>query len=685
MAWHAETAPLTPEDPRALGGYRLHGRLGAGGQGVVYLGADGSGRHVAVKTLRAPSGIARERFAAEAEHVMRVPRFCIAAVLAADAYADPPYVVSEYVPGPSLAAAVRRRGPHTGGDLDRLAVATATALIAIHQADVVHLDFKPANIIVGADGPRVIDFGIARLRETITGGAARIGTPAYMAPEQAHGDVLPGPATDLWAWALTMVFAATGRDVFRGGSVRDILAKVGAGAPVPTALDRPLADAVAECLSADPRRRPTARRVLGLLTGLPGTLTDGQAMSQGADLASGSAGFAAMAEEALRRGRYALAIRYADQGLARADGQEALRLTRDEARCHRVRGLAERALREGDGLEDLELAYEIDPEDSEFTLTYARALDEDGHHDEAFALAPDDPGIAGAWVEALVERYRTDPGEVNDTQSGTALRLCPDDRRVVLMRAGVLARTDGGLPEASTLVSGDSDLSWRLASSLAQGRPSQIRAAARLAPSLATDAYSALLTDPLESEPTFAHLRGLWPDLPEEERQRLSDAVADRLATLVPSPSAPFDRDTLHAFSREVCTGMLDLGPPDGLRLRGRRVLAGVGIWIGVFAVVLVTAAFCSWIAVFFGVALKVGDGETTDADNTLFVAGLIGASVLSLVASLWFATFYLRRLRARGARTLTLHRANPPWAPYLRAHDTGSFDDPFLGDAHFD
>lgn len=196
---------LRSGDPEVVGGYRLLGRLGQGGQGTVYLGASVDGSRVAVKTLNADDAADprhRDRFVREADAARRVASFCTAAVLAADFAASPPYIVSEFVDGPSLRDVVRRDGPLAGGDLYRVAVATVTALVAIHEAGVVHRDFKPSNVLLGPGGARVIDFGIAQAVEstkTLTDSVA--GTPAYMSPEQVRdGGGRVGSAADMFAW-----------------------------------------------------------------------------------------------------------------------------------------------------------------------------------------------------------------------------------------------------------------------------------------------------------------------------------------------------------------------------------------------------------------------------------------------------------------------------------------------------
>ncbi|MEW2360004.1 serine/threonine-protein kinase, partial [Spirillospora sp. NPDC029432] len=263
---------LRAADPAAIGPYRLLGRLGEGGQGVVYRAEEPrGGGTVAVKRLRAGLGDdpeARARFIRELDTAKRVARFCTAAVLDADVDGDRPYIVSEYVDGPSLARVVRERGPRGGGALDRLAVGTAAALVAIHQAGVVHRDFKPHNVLLGPDGPRVIDFGIARALDagTITSSGQGVGTPAYMAPEQLRGE-RAGPAADVFAWAGTMVFASCGRPPFGSDNLQAVAYRVQTGEPDLGALEGPLRELAARCLSKDPALRPPASEILRTLLG----------------------------------------------------------------------------------------------------------------------------------------------------------------------------------------------------------------------------------------------------------------------------------------------------------------------------------------------------------------------------------------------------------------------------------
>jgi predicted Ser/Thr protein kinase len=256
--------PLEPGDPARLGRFELLGRLGEGGQGVVYLGR-GTGpeeERVAVKVLRSSAdALVLERLARELAAVHQVQPFVTARVIEATTDGDRRYVVSEFIDGPSLQERLDTKGPLAEGELLRLAVGTATALTAIHGAGVVHRDFKPANVLLGPDGPRVVDFGIARLTDVATITSGVIGTPSYIAPEQLAGE-RPTSAVDIFAWAATMIYAATGRMAFGADSMPAMMYRIMNAEPDLAGVPPSLVPLLRQCLAKDPLRRPSARDVL---------------------------------------------------------------------------------------------------------------------------------------------------------------------------------------------------------------------------------------------------------------------------------------------------------------------------------------------------------------------------------------------------------------------------------------
>jgi WD40 repeat protein len=278
--------PLRPGDPAKLGRYRLASRLGSGGQGVVYEGYDDAANRVAVKVLHAYlSGDSplRRRFTREVTAAQQVASFCTARILDHDLEGERPYIVSEFVPGPSLRAAVTQEAPLSGDPLHRLAVGVATALTAIHQANVVHRDLKPENVLLGPDGPRVIDFGIARaagLSMTSTGELA--GTPMYMAPELFSGGRAE-PAADVFAWGAVVLFAATGRDAFTAPTTIAVINRLLNHDPGLDVLPDGLRGLVRAALSKDPAARPSAQRLLLTLLGGGGRTM----LAEGAQAAAG--------------------------------------------------------------------------------------------------------------------------------------------------------------------------------------------------------------------------------------------------------------------------------------------------------------------------------------------------------------------------------------------------------------
>jgi predicted Ser/Thr protein kinase len=253
-------SPLQPGDPVRLDRYELVGRLGQGGMGVVFLGQDDLGL-VAIKTI--PSAYVsdeevRRRFRREAEAASRVPRRCTAQVYESDFQHDPPFIVSEYIKGPTLAAEVKKRGPLPAPRLYGVAIGVAAALRQIHQVPIVHRDLKPQNVLLSPYGPRVIDFGIARVPDQTASSSGHImGTPAYMAPEHFDHREVDRPA-DVFAWGSVMAFAGTGRPPFGEGSSPQIGYRIIHDPPDLEGLDPTMRRLVEAALRKDPGQRPTA-------------------------------------------------------------------------------------------------------------------------------------------------------------------------------------------------------------------------------------------------------------------------------------------------------------------------------------------------------------------------------------------------------------------------------------------
>jgi hypothetical protein len=263
-----EMLALRDMDPREVGGYRLLGRLGEGGQGVVFLAEGPDGSPAAVKLLPPTTDPqVRSRFLKEVAAAQRVARFCTAQVLDAGIFERRPFIVSEYVSGPSLVEVVEQLGPRGAATLERIAVATLTALGAVHAAGMVHRDFKPGNVLLGPDGPVLIDFGLAAVPGMTTmgpSGQAAIGTPAFMAPEQLAAERVSA-AADMWSWAVTMAFAGTGELPFKGESLTATAFAILHSEPNVGRLPQPLGSLVHRCLNKDAAARPSARGALSEL------------------------------------------------------------------------------------------------------------------------------------------------------------------------------------------------------------------------------------------------------------------------------------------------------------------------------------------------------------------------------------------------------------------------------------
>jgi serine/threonine protein kinase len=247
--------------------------------GQVYLGRSAAGRLVAVKTIKV--GLAEEagfrtRFAQEVAAARRVSGAFTAAVIEADPDADVPWLATTYVPAPSLSRLVRVCGPLPVPAVRWLAAGCAEALGSIHGAGLVHRDLKPSNVLVAPDGPRVIDFGVARAAERMAATSARgaVGTPAYMAPEQARDTRAATVASDVYSLGATLLFAATGHPPYAGDTVMDVLSRLATEDPDLSDVPGDLAEVVAVCLQRDPRQRPTSAQLLARLGPFDETLAE---------------------------------------------------------------------------------------------------------------------------------------------------------------------------------------------------------------------------------------------------------------------------------------------------------------------------------------------------------------------------------------------------------------------------
>ncbi|MGW1513473.1 serine/threonine-protein kinase [Streptomyces sp. NPDC002394] len=253
-------AALTADDPREIGGYRLQARLGSGGMGVVYLAHTPGGRPIALKAVReefAGDPEFRLRFAQEVASAERIHGLFTAQVVASGVDAPTPWLATAYIPGPSLHQVVQRHGPLPARTVLLLMAGIAEALQAIHGAGVVHRDLKPANVLIAEDGPRVIDFGIARAADAValTGVGLSIGTAAFMAPEQALGRPV-SPATDVFALGALIAYVASGETPFGEGPESAALYRVVHERPDLARVPHDLRDLLAWCLAKRPEDRP---------------------------------------------------------------------------------------------------------------------------------------------------------------------------------------------------------------------------------------------------------------------------------------------------------------------------------------------------------------------------------------------------------------------------------------------
>ncbi|MFG3204458.1 protein kinase [Streptomyces sp. NPDC048192] len=252
---------LRREDPRVVGSFRLHRRLGAGGMGVVYLGSDKKGQRVALKVIRpdlAEDQEFRSRFAREVSAARRIRGGCTARLVAADLEAERPWFATQYVPGPSLHDKVADEGPLSAADTAAIGAALSEGLVAVHEAGVVHRDLKPSNILLSPKGPRIIDFGIAWATgaSTLTHVGTAVGSPGFLAPEQVRGAAVT-PATDVFSLGATLAYASTGDSPFGHGSSEVMLYRVVHEEAQLHGVPDALAPLVRACLAKDPEDRPS--------------------------------------------------------------------------------------------------------------------------------------------------------------------------------------------------------------------------------------------------------------------------------------------------------------------------------------------------------------------------------------------------------------------------------------------
>ncbi|MGW6455327.1 bifunctional serine/threonine-protein kinase/ABC transporter substrate-binding protein [Streptomyces sp. NPDC055078] len=266
--------PLKTGDPSSIAGYRLIGRLGAGGMGVVYLARSGHGALSALKVIRAEHAADpdfRARFRREAQIAGRITGRWVVRVVGADPEAREPWLATEFVPGPSLWEAVAAHGPLPEHTVRALGGRLAEALAGAHEAGLVHRDVKPANVLLALDGPRLIDFGIARSAgaTALTASDAMIGSPGYLSPEQARmagaGEV--GPPSDIFSLGCVLAYATTGRRPFGTGTVAAIVFRTVHEEPDLDGMPSALLELVRACLAKDPAGRPSAERLRAALGG----------------------------------------------------------------------------------------------------------------------------------------------------------------------------------------------------------------------------------------------------------------------------------------------------------------------------------------------------------------------------------------------------------------------------------
>ncbi|MGW4527073.1 protein kinase domain-containing protein [Amycolatopsis sp. NPDC004378] len=264
---------LRDGDPQQVGPYSLLRHLGEGAMGTVYLAARPGGGVAALKVVRsefAQDETLSRRFIKEVETARRVQAFCTATVLDAGIDSGRPYLVTEFIDGPTLEEQVRREGALSPGDVHNLAVQMAAALVAIHEVEVIHRDLKPSNVILSKYGPKVIDFGISHSLDSttaITQNMVRLGTPAYMSPEHIESGTAQ-LASDVFSWGGVIIFAATGKEPFGQGNPLSIMFQIMERDPKLDGVPEHLKNIVSDAMHKNPHRRPAASELLARLASL---------------------------------------------------------------------------------------------------------------------------------------------------------------------------------------------------------------------------------------------------------------------------------------------------------------------------------------------------------------------------------------------------------------------------------
>ncbi|HLU96321.1 MAG TPA: serine/threonine-protein kinase [Thermobifida alba] len=263
-----------PEEPAQVGGHRIVERIGTGGAAAVYAALDPEGRWTAVKVLHpavAADAACRKRFAREVALLGTVAGEYTAPLLDADVGAARPWLAMHYIAGPTVGGHVDAEGPLAGVALLEFAAGLAEAIAAVHRGGIVHRDLKPGNVLLAGDGPRIIDFGIARRcdEDLDVGSGEILGSPGWISPEQFH-DRVPGPAADVFAWGGLVAYAATGRRPFGVGTLRQTAARVLNGEADLHGTPGLLRPWVEAALRTDPDRRPASAELAEAIGGLAG-------------------------------------------------------------------------------------------------------------------------------------------------------------------------------------------------------------------------------------------------------------------------------------------------------------------------------------------------------------------------------------------------------------------------------